>query len=231
MFTQESFVTIGAHSNSSAPRLYSYRTEDSLVDVRQDGYFNEKINQINDGDFINIAASDGVEPRIFVKTGTLTLRTVPSAFENVMLASSKVDQAPSATDTPLQASFGDAQGDSNDPVEIDALGNLKINETSLYTLTAIFSVSRDTAPGECYFFIRFLVNGVQNGNAICAEMSDDEMTVPLSFTRSGVFPAGAILTIEMVRDSQGNNDGGLKTFTSSVGWGSSSSASVRVDKY
>ena len=56
-FSQSTFAPIGAHS-SDTPNLYSYKTSDVLALVLLTDYFLPKANQLEEGDFILIQASD-----------------------------------------------------------------------------------------------------------------------------------------------------------------------------
>lgn len=156
---------------------------------------------------------------------------VSQTFKSVFVANSENSQSPVALDTPLQVEFGPALNDVNDPAMIDALGNVTINEDGIYVLTALFSISRSTSAGRAYLFFRYLINGVQIGNPVAVIASDDEMTIPLSFTRITNLAAGNVLTVEFVRDSLGIFNGSLFSYTSSIGWGDSSSAILRIEKF
>jgi len=57
-FTQNTFATVGAQA-SPAPTVYSYSSTDNLAAVTASGYFNEKQNQLNEGDFIISFLIDG----------------------------------------------------------------------------------------------------------------------------------------------------------------------------
>ena len=76
MFTQSSFGPISSHGNSDMPNIWTYRTSDLLSQVAVSGYFQVKINQINNGDFINIDASDGKVNAVFLKSGNIISVTI-----------------------------------------------------------------------------------------------------------------------------------------------------------
>lgn len=59
-FTQSTFGPISSHGNSDMPNIWTYRTGDSKVQVSGVDYFIKKYPLINDGDFINVKASNGV---------------------------------------------------------------------------------------------------------------------------------------------------------------------------
>ena len=95
-FTQSSFTPIGAHSNSDSPRLFSYRSADSFATIQSSNYFDDKINQINDGDFIQLDSSDSNAMMVFVKSGsTLSIASISS--ESGLDSEIIVDQSNIAT--------------------------------------------------------------------------------------------------------------------------------------
>jgi len=57
-FTQQTFSPVGANS-TEAPAVYAYNTIDSLATVSSTDYFIDKQQQLNEDDFIMVAASDG----------------------------------------------------------------------------------------------------------------------------------------------------------------------------
>jgi len=91
-FTQESFSPIGAPSNSNSPRLFSYGTSDSSSAVEQADYFIDKINQINDGDLVQMKTSDSNSVMVFNKSGgALTLASVGVALNNRIVVTQASD--------------------------------------------------------------------------------------------------------------------------------------------
>lgn len=233
MFTQKYFAPVSSPGNSDSPNVWTYRTDDPIDEVKADGYFVDKSPILHDGDFINIQSGGDNFAGYFIKTeSSLTVKMVgiESDFENSLLGSSYADQGPTELDTIHQIEFGKAQGSISDTVSLDASGNISINKDGIYRMGGTFSVSRSSAPGVVYIFIRITVNGIQLGNAIAAQIDDNNMTIPLQFTLIGAIAAGMKIKIEMYRDSAGKNNGNLESFTSTIGWGDSPSAAVRVDK-
>ena len=57
-FTQGTYAPVGAHSTDT-PTIYSYRTNDTLAQVKAEGYFSLKSAQLEQGDFVFVQASDG----------------------------------------------------------------------------------------------------------------------------------------------------------------------------
>ena len=158
--------------------------------------------------------------------------TTASEFQTQLVAASFSQQQPTGTDSPLQVEFGAAQGTGSDPVQLSSSGTVTINETRFYSITASFSLSRTTAVGESFLFIRLLINDVQDEEPIAAVMTDDNMTIPLQLNRVGIFTSGTEIKVEVIIDSSGIDNGGLSSFSATApGWGSSASASLRIETF
>lgn len=148
----------------------------------------------------------------------------------ILIAESFADQDPVGTDNPLQVEFGVAQ--SNDAIDLAADGTWTVKEQGVYLVFSTYYFSRTTSAGETHFFIRLLVNGVQDGNPIGIVQTDDDVTIPL-FLATVVSVTGTVpldFTVECVRDSDGTDSGGLRGLTSSLGWGQTPSARLRIVK-
>ncbi len=171
-------------------------------------------------------------------TEKLTLQGVPilpggNVPVGVLSAQSTATQNPTALDTPIQIEFGAAQGGPSDPVQIDANGTVTVNQAGGYQIIALFSVTRDTGGGEAYIFIRGTLNGTQTLNSIAGVYDDGDETVPLQFVANAQLNQGDTIVFQLYRDSQngGANNGGLTSFTSTIGWNPSSSASLQFFRY
>jgi hypothetical protein len=51
-FDRDNFCAASSQANDSAPRLWMYRTTDTLADCNTAGYFNSVVNEVNVGDLI-----------------------------------------------------------------------------------------------------------------------------------------------------------------------------------
>jgi hypothetical protein len=78
-FTQQTFSPVSSNS-TNAPAQYSYKTDDTLAQVRAADYFKDKEFQLDEGDFIFIYAADGVSVANVMVGGSisLSLSTGPS---------------------------------------------------------------------------------------------------------------------------------------------------------
>lgn len=147
-----------------------------------------------------------------------------------LIAESVADQNPVGLDTPLQVEFGSAQ--NTEAIDLAADGTLTFKETGVYLVFSTYYFSRTSSVGQVHFFIRLLKDGVQQGNPLGIIQTDDDITTPI-FLSATVSVSGAVptdYTIECVRDSDGVDSGGLRSITSSIGWGQTPSARLRIIK-
>ena len=237
-FTQETFAPIGGQS-TAAPSIWSYSTQDTLAETIAASYFIAKQYQLNVGDEIFIVASDGggnyayarpTQPLVAVSSG---LPREIIKCETVLHAFSTVTQNPTGTDAPLKISFGAAQGTVDDAVMIDALGNITFNQTGCYTGRFAFQIARVGAAGISHIWIGIFANGVtQVGTSRRYELdaAGDDANYTIPFTVS--VPEVTTYHVEIMRDSAGNNSGGLIPATpSTVAWADTASAEVRIHRY
>lgn len=141
-------------------------------------------------------------------------------------------QTPVALDTPLQIEFGPAVNTPTDPAMLDAAGKLTINETGTYRIKISVAIGRTGGAGVSELFIRALVNGVGAGQTIHTKISSSDFYLPYSDEAWLTLPAGTEITYEVVRDSAGNNSGGLFQSTPTLaGWAKNPSAALRVERW
>jgi len=148
------------------------------------------------------------------------------AQEVVLNASSFSTQTPTGTDTPLQLEFGAAQFGSSDPVEIDASGNITINQTDQYNVSLILQYGRTNAGSFSLMFFRLLVDGTQFGPSRYAKLDNANADLPVQFTGPLDLVTTEVLTVELIRDSAGFDDGELFAETVTDGWNAAPSASI-----
>jgi len=162
------------------------------------------------------------------------LRDVTTAMidiepQEVLLAEDFDDQDPAGLDTPLQITFGPAQ--TGDDVSIDVNGVITLHTEGSYLSFTTMYFARTTSAGTSNFFLRTLVNGVQDGHPIGIEEADDASTAQIAFTGlRNVATVPVEFTFEAMRDSSGINNGSLSGLSSTQGWGEAPSARIRVIK-
>lgn len=129
--------------------------------------------------------------------------------ERVLLGESFIIQSPTGLDAPLQLEFGPAQFGPSDPVQIDALGNVRINQTDQYNISIDLQYGRIGAGSFSLLFFRVLIDGVQTGRSHSAKIDNTNSNLPVEFSIPSKMISGQILTVEIWRDSSGFNAGSL----------------------
>lgn len=151
-------------------------------------------------------------------------------FSPVLAAQSFDEQFPSVLDTSLQVTFGTAQGTSSDPVMIDAAGEITFNETGVYLINGYGSVERrGSSGGVAILLFRFLVDGVQAGSVKSFHLDTTNLNIPYEITFPiNITTPGTTATFEIMRDSSGNNAGGLYPHTTLGPWSNIPSSEVNI---
>lgn len=149
----------------------------------------------------------------------------------VLRAASTATQAPSAVDTPLQVSFGAAQGSASDPVMINAAGTVTFNTAGNYAIRIKLQNGRTGATGTSILLSRILLNGAQVGSSAAVKMTQTDATTP-SESRVVVNPTtGQTFQVQIMRDSAGSNFGGVYPQTATVtAWGVAPSALLVISR-
>ncbi len=154
---------------------------------------------------------------------------VSIVIEDALSASSVLDQQPTALGVALQVEFGAAQ--STPYFDLDALGNITCLVADEYSLRVKLTVGRrGGAAGVSQIYTRALVNGVALGNSSHTIIDNPDIEIPFDFEANGSLLAGDILTFEIIRDTDGNNSGGLFAGVPDVGWNPSPSARLLLTR-
>ena len=134
----------------------------------------------------------------------------------------------------LKVSFGDAEGVITDPVMIDVDGKITFNDGGLVRVTTLLQFGREGASGVSDLFFRYLVNGAQLGRSINQHLANSNSLGYFEITNWFNAPAGVTLELEIMRDLNGNNSGGLRRHTlTDEGvdtWNPSPCAIIRVER-
>lgn len=149
----------------------------------------------------------------------------------VLRAASTTAQAPTAVDTPLQLSFGAAQGSVSDPVMINAAGLVTFNTAGNYAVRIKLQNGRTGATGTSIMLSRILLDGAQVGSAAAVKMTQTDATTPTD-SRVVINPtAGQTFQVQIMRDSAGSNFGGVYPQTATVSaWGVAPSALLVISR-
>jgi hypothetical protein len=146
--------------------------------------------------------------------------------ETAINAVSFDDQLPSGLGVPLQLTFGAPQATAD--FTLDAAGTFTCLTTDEYLFFSKFVVGRrGGAAGVSQVYIRVLVNVVQAGNSRHTIIDSPDIEVPITFSYNVQFTAGDVITFEIIRDTDGNNSGGVYAGNPDVvGWNPSPSCIV-----
>lgn len=131
-------------------------------------------------------------------------------------------QLPTALGTALQVEFGALQ--SGAYLSLAANGAVTCNISGTYAFRIKLQKGRSGASGTSILLSRIVVNGAQVGVSAAAKMGSPD---PIYIVESKVtltLTAGNVLTIQIIRDSSGENFGGLYAVNSAAGWNIAPSA-------
>lgn len=178
---------------------------------------------------IGTDVEDANKTKNYTISSILALKQI--ALTNVLAAVDTTNQEPSGLDSPLQVTFGAAQGTATDPVMLDALGNITFNQGGLYLFNGYGNFERQgSSGGITVTLFRALINGVQSGPTKGVELSGTGIMFPYELTLPIQVSAGDVLTWEILRDSSGVDAGGLYIHTNSGPWSNVPSADVNIYK-
>ena len=149
----------------------------------------------------------------------------------VLRAASSVPQVPAAVDTPLQLTFGTAQGSASDPVMLNAAGLVTFNQAGNYAVRLKLQCGRTGATGTSMLLSRLLLNGAQLGSAASVKITATDATVPTESRVVLNVTAGQTFAAQIMRDSAGSNFGGVYPHTAAVAaWGVAPSALLVISR-
>ena len=149
----------------------------------------------------------------------------------VLRAPSLVAQAPAAVDTPLQVSFGAAQGAPTDPVSISAAGLVTFNAAGNYAVRVKLQAGRTGASGVSILLSRVLLAGAQYGSPAATKLVSADVTIPIESRVVINATAGQTFAVQIMRDSAGTNFGGIYPQAATVtAWGTAPSGLLVISR-
>lgn len=149
----------------------------------------------------------------------------------ILRAASTVIQAPTAADTPLQLTFGGAQGSITNPVMINAAGLVTFNTAGNYAVRIKLQNGRTGASGTSILLSRILLNGTQIGSPAAAKITQAESIFATDSRVVINVTAGQTFSVQIMRDSAGTNFGGVYPQAATVtAWGTAPSALLVVSR-
>lgn len=149
----------------------------------------------------------------------------------VLRAASLVAQAPTAVDTPLQVTFGAAQGAPADPVSITAAGLVTFNTAGNYAVRIKLQAGRTGASGTSILLSRILLAGTQYGSPAATKLVSADVTIPIESRVVINATAGQTFAVQIMRDSAGSNFGGIYPQAATVtAWGTAPSGLLVISR-
>tara|TARA_R100000544_G_scaffold16105_1_gene7630 strand:- start:4369 stop:4902 length:534 start_codon:yes stop_codon:yes gene_type:complete len=136
----------------------------------------------------------------------------------------------------IQVEFGPAVLTGSDPVNLDATGSLFINTAGTYRIKVSFQFSRSGNTGVSELLFR-VTDGLGNqlGRSIAAFINSANDEIYIENDTWLTLPAGIELKFELMRDSNGNDSGGLTRYTPTVDggdeWNHAPCAAIRVERW
>ena len=138
-------------------------------------------------------------------------------------------QQPSALNTPIQVEFGAAQTATE--LSLSGLGTITCNVSGTYAFRFKLQFGRSGAGGVSYLMTRILKNGAQFGVTQSTRLSSSSSIIPTDSRVVIDLIAGDTVSVQFVRDSLGDNSGGLfQQAASTLGWGAAPSALLVASK-
>jgi len=158
------------------------------------------------------------------------ITVLEASHELLLVASSTASsQQPGTTDTPIQVEFGVAQTTTD--ISISAAGAITFNTAGKYIIAPFFQYGRSGSTGTSILLNRYLRNGTQEGGSLAAKIDSADTLVPWSSSIQFTAVVNDILTIEVMRDSSGNDSGGLFAFSPTLpGWNQAPCAGIQIYK-
>ena len=165
--------------------------------------------------------------------------TVKKGANDVLVGVKEVDvirgfstaavQQPSALNTPIQVEFGAAQTATE--LSLSGLGTITCNVSGTYAFRFKLQFGRSGAGGVSYLMTRILKNGAQFGVTQSTRLSSSSSIIPTDSRVVIDLIAGDTVSVQFVRDSLGDNSGGLfQQEASTLGWGAAPSALLVASK-
>jgi hypothetical protein len=178
----------------------------------------------SDGD---VYAANGLGSGAWVPTAAHPHATT---YTNLLASESTLaSQGPTVVDTPHQITFGPAQTITEFDVAAD--GSITVLVTGVYQIRFALEAGRAGASGVSTLHFRLLFNGTQVGPTTTALLDSASTTVQITSDTPIDLPAGVVLTLEMIRDSVGNNSGDLiLTNPTLAGWNDAPSAFINISR-
>lgn len=158
-------------------------------------------------------------------TGARTVET-----QEVLKTSSFALQNPTGLGVALQIEFGPAE--TNQFFDVSSAGAITCLVAGEYHLNAKFSVARTGGnQGESQLYVRGLLNGSQVGDSVHTIIDSTRIEINMYLEAIRFLDVGDVVTCEIIRDTDGNDSGGLDPGVPDVpNWNPAPSASIRITR-
>lgn len=162
-----------------------------------------------------------VEPAV---NGWVSIKT-----ELALQAADFTNQNPTGLGVALQTTLGDAQ--TTTWFDVDALGNVTVLVAGEYQGDLKAETGREGAGQISQIYMRLLLNGVQFGNSTHTIADNNRIEIPATYTSTLTLAVNDVITIEIIRDTDGADEGGLRAgIPAVVGWNPSPSIQLRFNR-
>jgi len=157
-------------------------------------------------------------------------------FVEVLRGQSEVDQNPVGQDNPLVLEFGPAQGGPSDPIVLESNGEITVNKTAQYSVRFSGQYGRVGSQGTSWLYFRTMiafdgVNFIQVGRTVLAKFENANSDIPIENSTGIVFLQGWKVRVEVMRGSEGVDNGGLVATVPVEGtWNISPSTEVVINE-
>lgn len=95
---------------------------------------------------------------------------------------------------------------------IDANGTVTFHRAGTYFLSFYFAFGRETSPGTSNLVLWSRINDATSGQPVFARAQNPSNLTPIELTLPVAFKVGDELEGFVMRDTSGNNDGGLRGY-------------------
>jgi len=172
-----------------------------------------------------VAKANGDGTTTFVNPATLVNVGLASTIESQNFTT----QNPSGTDAPMLVVWGSATSDANVSIATD--GTITFLTAGLYFVTFNLNFGRSTTTAIATLLARLLVNDVAVGFTQATKIDTSANITPFNASVLRNFSVNDTLKVQVIRDSAGQNDGGLVIIDPVLaGWATSPSAAIRIQK-
>lgn len=172
-----------------------------------------------------ILKADGLGSAQFVTPTSLT----NIQFSSVIMNSQTTDLLPVAVDVPISATF--SSNANNSDITMASSGIITLLTAGVYFTTFNLNFGRSSGAGNAIVAARLLLNGSPFGFTQSMTLSDANAIHPAQFNIIRAYSANDTLQVEIMRDSSGINNGGLRGTAITPGdWNDVPSYWARVSK-